>query len=105
VAKSTMAAEYVAASVPSDDAMPLLELLDDVGIASRPLPLICDNVAASQVLPNLIENAKMKCLSTHFHAVRERSVRGDLLVGEARTSEQLADCFTKALPRAALTYI
>jgi hypothetical protein len=48
VAKSTMAAEYIAASVASDDAISILKFLDDVGIASRPLPLICDNVAASK---------------------------------------------------------
>jgi hypothetical protein len=44
----------------------------------------------------------MKYLSIHFHAVRERIGRGDLVVVEARTSEQLADCFTKALPSPAL---
>jgi hypothetical protein len=98
VAKSTMVAEYIAASVASDDAISLLKFLDDVGIASRPLPLICDNVAASKVLPNTIENSKIMYLSIHFHEVRERIGRGDLAVVEARTSEQLADCFTKALP-------
>jgi hypothetical protein len=102
VAKSTMAAEYIAASVASDNAISLLTFFDDVGIASRPLPLICDNVAASKVLPNSIENAKMKYLSIHFHSVRERIVRGNVVV-EARTSEQLADCFTKALPSPALS--
>jgi hypothetical protein len=68
----------------------------------QPLPLLYDNVAASKVLPNPIENMKMKYLPIHFHAVRERIMRGDLVVVEARTTEQLADCFTKALPSPAL---
>jgi hypothetical protein len=58
--------------------------------------------AASKVLPNPIENSEMKYLSIHFHAVRERIGRGDLAAFEARTSEQLADCFTRALPSPAL---
>jgi hypothetical protein len=97
VSKSTMAAEYIAISTASDDGMLLLKLFDDLRIAVRPIPLLCDNVAATKVLPNPVENTKMKYLDIHYHVVRERIASGHFKVHWLSTNEQLADSLTKPL--------
>ena len=51
VAKSTMAAEYMAASSAPDDALALIKLIqDDMKAVIAPVPLLCDNIAATKVL-------------------------------------------------------
>jgi hypothetical protein len=64
-----MAAEYIAISTVSDDGMLLLKLFYDLRIAVRPNPLLYDKVAATKVLPNPVENTKMKHLDSLYHAV------------------------------------
>jgi hypothetical protein len=61
-----MAAEYIAISTASDDGMLLLKLFEHLRITVRPILLLCDNVAATKVLPNPVENTKMKYLDIHY---------------------------------------
>jgi hypothetical protein len=52
-----------------------MRFLDDVGMLSRLLPVICDIVAATKLVPNPIENTKMNNLKIHLHAKSERVLR------------------------------
>jgi hypothetical protein len=98
VAKSTMAAEYLAASVAMDEAMCVLQLLEENGLASKPIPLITDNLATSKVLVKPAQPSKLKYIDLHFHSVRERIVDKTFAAYWVNTHQQLADLLTKALP-------
>jgi hypothetical protein len=98
VAKSTMAAEYLAASVAMDEAMCVLHLLEENGLASKPIPLITDNLATSKVLVKPAQPSKLKYIDLHFHSVRERIVDKTFAAYWVNTHQQLADLLTKALP-------
>jgi hypothetical protein len=98
VAKSTMVAEYIAASAATDDGLVIHKLLADLKLPRRTLPLFCDNMASTKVLVNPIENAKMKYVDIHYHSVRERIEAGAFSVVWVPSHDQLADCLTKSLP-------
>jgi hypothetical protein len=95
LATSTMGAEYIAASMATDDALMVIKLLNDFGVPARPLPLFCDNQSTCKVLENPIENGRSKHLDVHWHYVRERVSMGDLKVTWVRTKDNVADIFTK----------
>jgi hypothetical protein len=98
VAKSTMAAEYLAASMAMDEALCVLHLLEENGLASHPIPLVTDNLATSKVLVKPTQPSKLKYIDLHFHSVRERIVDKTFAVFWVNTHQQLADMLTKALP-------
>jgi hypothetical protein len=90
------AAEYVAASETTNEAVFVAMLLNGLGIQCRPIPLVCDNQAATHLLSNLIENGRSKYLAVHWHIVRERHAEGDGRLVWADTNQQLAGGMTKA---------
>ena len=72
VKKSTTAAEYVAASMATDEVMHFTKLLADLDIAHKPIPLRQDNQATAHSLVNPVEDGKTKYIEIHYHFVRER---------------------------------
>jgi hypothetical protein len=92
-----MAAEYLAASVAMDEAMCVPHLLEENGLASTPIPLIADNLAASKVLAKPAQPSKLMCIDFHFHSVRERIVDKTFVAYWVNTHQQLADQLTKAM--------
>jgi hypothetical protein len=98
VAKSAMAAKYIAASAATDDGLVIHKLLADLKLPRRPLPLFCDNMGLTKVRVNPIENAKMKYVGIQYHSVRERIEARAFCVVWVPSHEQLADCLTKSLP-------
>jgi hypothetical protein len=93
-----MAAEYLAASMAMDEALCVLHLLEENGLASHPIPLVTDNLATSKVLVKPTQPSKLKYIDLHFHSVRERIVDKTFAVFWVNTHQQLADMLTKALP-------
>jgi DNA-binding transcriptional regulator WhiA len=73
VTKSTMAAEYVAASQATDQVLHFMKLERDLGIEKDCIPMLLkqDNQATARSLVNPIEDGKSKYLDIHFHYVRE----------------------------------
>ena len=101
VADSTTEAEYVAASEASKEAAWLRKFLKELGVvpdAVRPIVLFCDN---SRAVANSKEPRYTKGLrhvERKFHLVREIETRGDIVMTNIASSQNLADLFTKALP-------
>jgi hypothetical protein len=102
VTKSTTAAEYIAASMATDELICVGKLLKDFGIETTPILLRVDNAATTAILNNPIENLKSMYLETHFHFVRERVANGAIVVEWIPTDDQLADMFTKPLQKVKL---
>ena len=60
IAKSTMAAEYMAASTAPEDVHALIKLIqDDMKTAIAPVPLLGENIVATKVAVNPVESARM----------------------------------------------
>jgi hypothetical protein len=99
VTKSTMAAEYVAASQATDEVLHFMKLEKDLGIEQDCIPMLLkqDNQATARSLVNPIEDGKSKYLDIHFHYVRERIQKGEIVVEWVDTNSMLADAFTKPL--------
>ena len=104
VALSTTEAEYVELSAAAQEAVHLRSLLH----ALRQQPLVRgptvikeDNVGALLLSDNPVLHARTKHIDVRFHFVRSLITARTVAVEYVHTSEQLADIFTKALPRPA----
>ena len=100
VSRSSAEAEYQAMAVATAEVTWISFILRDLGI---PLPtaatLFCDNISALYMSINPVFHARSKHIEIDYHFVREKVAQGDLITKFVRTSHQLADVFTKPLPR------
>jgi Reverse transcriptase (RNA-dependent DNA polymerase) len=97
VAKSTMIAEYYAASTAADECIYFANLLQEMGYGLGRTPLMQDNESAATIERNPVVNDKSKYAELHAHYVRELVERGEIEVMIVPTEEMIADCMTKAL--------
>jgi hypothetical protein len=61
--------------------------------------LICDNQSAIQMTKNPFFHKKTKHIDIQYHFVRDLVQQGVLEIMYCSTEEQVADIFTKALPK------
>jgi hypothetical protein len=78
--KSTMIAEYYAASSAADECVCFSHLVRDLGYDLGPFALICDSVSASAIIRNPVFNDRSKYAELHAHFVREGVERGEIEV-------------------------
>ncbi|XP_057432530.1 uncharacterized mitochondrial protein AtMg00810-like [Lotus japonicus] len=68
-----------------------------------PLPqatlVYCDNVSAIYLSGNPVQHQRTKHIEMDFHFVREKVARGQARILHVRSRHQIADIFTKGLPR------
>ena len=99
IADSTCAAEYMAVSEAGWELVWLRTLLRELGYESiKATPLLCDNSAAVLLSADQSFHNRTKHLDVRYHWIRERVDRGELIVGQIATADNIADVFTKALP-------
>lgn len=101
VALSSCEAEYVAATMATQECIWLKRLLQEmVSAFNYPVSIRCDNESAIKLAENLVFHARTKHIETHYHFVREKVLTQDIELEKVRTEDQVADIFTKALPKA-----
>ena len=100
VALSTTEAEYVSASEATAQAIWLRFVLDDFGeMQAETTPLFCDNMSAISMAKNPVFHQRTRHINRKYHFIREALQEGVIDVKFCRSEEQLADIFTKALPK------
>ena len=102
VAVSTMEAEYMAASLATREAIWLRTLLTEIGLLqNKPTLLNIDNQSAIDFTKNQGSHSKSKHIDIQHHFVRERLGDNSIIIEHCASEDNLADVFTKALPRPA----
>jgi hypothetical protein len=95
VALSTTEAEYVALTRSSKQAMWMYSFLEELHMPQeRPAVLYGDNMGAAALARDAKGHARVK-----HSDIRERVAAGDIDIQHVASPENLADIFTKVLPR------
>jgi len=99
VALSTTEAEYVAAGSCCAQIIWMKQQLSDFGINLKTVPIKCDNTSAINLTKNPVYHSRTKHIEIRHHFIRDHVQKGDCLIEFVETSKQLADIFTKPLPK------
>jgi hypothetical protein len=65
----------------------------------RPAVLHCDNMGAAALAVDAKGHARVKHIDIREHFIRERVADGDIEIVRTESANNLADIFTKTLPR------
>ncbi|GJY36806.1 putative retrotransposon protein [Tanacetum coccineum] len=105
-AMSATEAEYIAASEAAMEAVWIRKFISGLGIVptiNEPIKMFCDNSAALLIAnePGVQKGARH--YHRRYHYVRECIELGEINLLKVHTDDNLADPFTKALPKGKLT--
>nr|GEV81546.1 hypothetical protein [Tanacetum cinerariifolium] len=79
--------------------------LSDYGFDFNKIPMYCDNRSAIALCCNNVKHSKSKHIDIRHHYIREKVERGVVELYFVTTNYQLADIFTKAVPRQRFEFI
>lgn len=98
VSRSSAESEYRAVADGAAEIQWLEILLNELGYSLRFSPLILtDNISATYLAANPIFHARTKHIEIDHHFLRDRVVKGTLLVRHTPSDDQIADILTKSL--------
>jgi hypothetical protein len=82
------------------------QTLTDIQVEyDEPIPIYCDNTSTISISKNLVMHSKMKNIPIKYHFLQEQVAEKNIRVEYVGTKEQVADIFTKPLPREAFEYL
>ncbi|GJY36205.1 hypothetical protein Tco_0421583 [Tanacetum coccineum] len=79
--------------------------LTDYGFQFNKIPLYCDNKSAIALSCNNVQHSRAKHIDIHYHFIKEQLENGIVELYFVRTGYQLADIFTKPLPRERFNFL
>ncbi|GJR40741.1 retrovirus-related pol polyprotein from transposon TNT 1-94 [Tanacetum coccineum] len=74
-------------------------------ISSTEIPLYCDNKSAITLYCNNVQHSRAKHIDVRYHFIKEKVENGIVELYFVRTEYQLADIFTKPLPRERFNFL
>ena len=82
------------------------QTLQDIHVTcNEPIPILCDNTSAISISKNPVMHSKTKHIPIKFHFLREQVTEKNIKLEYVGTKEQVADVFTKPLPRETFEYL
>lgn len=106
VSLSTAEAEYIAAVSSCTQVLWMKQTLQDLGIhITEPILISCDNTSAINISKNPVMHSRTKHISIRYHYLKEKVMEGEVKLDYVPTTEQVADIFTKPLPRESFEYL
>ncbi|GJV24644.1 retrovirus-related pol polyprotein from transposon TNT 1-94 [Tanacetum coccineum] len=79
--------------------------LSDYGHRFNKIPLYCDNKSAIALCCNNVQHSRLKHIDIRYHFIKEQVEQGVVELYFVSTDYQLADIFTKVLPRERLEFL
>ncbi|GKG24532.1 hypothetical protein Tco_0395160 [Tanacetum coccineum] len=79
--------------------------LTEYGFQFNKIPLYCYNKSAIALCCNNIQHSRAKHINVHYHFIKEQVENGVVELYFVRTEYQLADLFTKPLPRERFNFL
>ncbi|GKB20724.1 hypothetical protein Tco_0854647 [Tanacetum coccineum] len=77
----------------------------DYGFKFNKIPLYCDNKSAIALCYNNVQHSRAKHIDIRYHFIKEQVENGIVELYFIRTEYQLADIFTKPLPRERFNFL
>jgi hypothetical protein len=71
--------------------------LNDFGIKFKQVSLLCDNESAVKLTNNAVQHTRTNHIDVRRHFIRDHQQKGDILIKNVGTNDQIADIFTKPL--------
>ena len=65
----------------------------------EPIPILCDNTSAISISKNPVMHSKTKHIPIKFHFLQEQVTEKNIKLEYTGTKDQVANIFTKPLPR------
>ncbi|GJY04156.1 hypothetical protein Tco_0370096, partial [Tanacetum coccineum] len=96
---STIEVEYIAMSGYCAQILWMRSQLTDYGFVFNKIPLYCNNRSAIALCCNNVQHSRSKHIDIRYHFIKEQVKKGVVELYFVTTNYQLADIFTKALPR------
>ncbi|GJT55056.1 retrovirus-related pol polyprotein from transposon TNT 1-94 [Tanacetum coccineum] len=96
---SSTKAEYITLSGCCSQILWMRSQLTDYGFQFNKIPLYCDNKSAIVLCCNNVQHSRAKHIDIRYHFIKEQVENGIVELYFVRTKYQLADIFTKSLPR------
>ncbi|GJT37521.1 retrovirus-related pol polyprotein from transposon TNT 1-94 [Tanacetum coccineum] len=102
---SSTEAEYIALSGCCSQILWMRSQLTDYGFQFNKIPLYCDNKSAIALCCNNVQHSRAKHIDIRYHFIKEQVENGIMELYFVRTEYQLADIFTKPLPRERFNFL
>ena len=104
--QSIAEAEYVVVAVNYSNIVWFKQLLQGMKVEIKePVVMFFDNTSAINISKNPVMHSKMKHTAIKYHFVRELVQDKEIRLEYVHTKEQIADIFTKSLPKDAFLYL
>ncbi|GJS14807.1 copia protein [Tanacetum coccineum] len=104
-AMSTAEAEYVSLSACCAQVIWMCTQLLDYGYKYNRIPMYCDSKSAIAISCNPVQHFKTKHIDIRYYFIKEHVEKGIVEIYFVGTEYQLADLFTKALPKERFEYL
>ncbi|GJV74083.1 retrovirus-related pol polyprotein from transposon TNT 1-94 [Tanacetum coccineum] len=102
---SSTEAEYIALSGCCLQILWMRLQLTDYGFQFNKIPLNCDNKSAIALCCNNVQHSRAKHIDIRYHFIKEQLENGIVELYFVRPEYQLADIFTKPLPRERFSFL
>jgi hypothetical protein len=99
VTLSSTEAEYVALSTAAQESLWLIKLEERLEDTVDAITIYEDNQSAIKLSENIINSNRSKHIQTRYHFIREQVMSNIIKLNYIPTNSQVADIFTKSLPR------
>ncbi|GJQ98825.1 hypothetical protein Tco_0521810 [Tanacetum coccineum] len=102
---STAEAEYVSLSACCAQVIWMRTQLLDYGFRYNKIPIYYDSQSAIAISCNSVQHSRTKHINIWYHFIKEHVEKGTIELYFIGTEYQLADLFTKALPKERFEYL
>lgn len=106
ISLSTTKAEYVVAASCYTQLLWVMQTLQDIQITcTPPMSILCYNTSAISISNNPVMQSKTKHIPIKYHFLRAQVLEQKVKLEYVPSKEQVADIFTKPLPRETFEYL